>query len=590
MGPKGLYGLERLLANLAPLENAPEIEIHLFNRTESFGAGEVYDPEQPAYLLMNYANGHISMWHSERIPAVVPTTYTLVEWLKKNHYPASGADDVSPRFLVGKYLQEGFEALVKHAPKFVKIYKHVGEVADIAPLGNRYTLTVSTDGSQRRLRGIDEILVASGHPRVQAKPFPDLDHSVDFVYPIPSKLAKINPGELVAMKGLGLTFVDAVLGLTEGRGGRFSENSQGDLVYSPSGKEPQKIFPFSKSGLPMMPRGNTYPPKIYEPIFFTQENLTQGRNPSTKYDFEKEVLPWMEREYKWVYYSKLLRINHLTLEPSADFSEIEAQIEDFHRLFPKFVRFDLQDFLHRPFTEEGLVEDRQAYVDYCLGQAKLGEEKSPLAGAAGLWRSLSPVFARVYQFGGLRPESHRLFAEQYAGALNRLSYGPPIGNMEKILALAKNGLLDFSAAKGQISYRIPLFRLQSEDGRVAVETDYFVDARIPKYQVSDTSQGLYGKMIERGILTPYVNREGERCYQPGCVALSQAGHAIDPSGRINDSITFTGTPTEGLTYDNDSLSREKNDLVSAWARNLCERLEKKAKPIRISESKTPVSP
>ena len=61
------------------------------------------------------------------------------------------------------------------------------------------------------------------------------------------------------MLGLGSTFIDAALELTEGRGGAFARNAAGALVYSPSGQEPAKILPFSRTGLPMSPKSANLP-------------------------------------------------------------------------------------------------------------------------------------------------------------------------------------------------------------------------------------------------------------------------------------------------------------------------------------------
>ena len=61
------------------------------------------------------------------------------------------------------------------------------------------------------------------------------------------------------MKGIGLTFIDAVLSLTEGRGGTFERMPDGRLSYRASGGEPATILPFSRSGLPMAPKPHDLP-------------------------------------------------------------------------------------------------------------------------------------------------------------------------------------------------------------------------------------------------------------------------------------------------------------------------------------------
>ena len=53
LGPKGLYCLERLLAEVKANPLRGELKIHLFNRSSYFGASPIYDPEQPEYILVN---------------------------------------------------------------------------------------------------------------------------------------------------------------------------------------------------------------------------------------------------------------------------------------------------------------------------------------------------------------------------------------------------------------------------------------------------------------------------------------------------------------------------------------------------------
>ena len=53
-GPKGFYAFERLVAQLKARKVKKPIAIHLFNQNEFFAAGNVYRPDQPSYLLMQY--------------------------------------------------------------------------------------------------------------------------------------------------------------------------------------------------------------------------------------------------------------------------------------------------------------------------------------------------------------------------------------------------------------------------------------------------------------------------------------------------------------------------------------------------------
>lgn len=61
VGPRGLYGFERLLAQIKKRRLKQPIAIHLFNQNKFFWAGNIYRSDQPPYLIMNYANKNINI-------------------------------------------------------------------------------------------------------------------------------------------------------------------------------------------------------------------------------------------------------------------------------------------------------------------------------------------------------------------------------------------------------------------------------------------------------------------------------------------------------------------------------------------------
>ncbi len=577
-GPKGLYGLERLLANLALKENSFPIELHLFNRSDSFGAGDIYNPKQPPYLLMNYANGYINMWSDNAPKAIVQDTKSFAEWLGRNQeeFPEAKADGFSSRATVGRYLTEGFEQLVNSCPPHIKIFQHMGEVTNIEKEGECYRLTY-TDSyleSQSSEGNIQSTLICTGHPSVNDPDLPSGDHYIDFIYPVSQRLYQVPQGSKVAIKGMGLTFIDAALGLTEGRNGRFLSKGK-KIKYVRSGLEPEKIYPFSKSGLTMMPRGSTYGKPDYKPHYFCEDLLKFIEMLDGKYDFERQLLPLIEQEFIAMYYSKVFQKYGLNLHLSQDFSKVKFQIDSFLDQHPDIPHFDFHDFLMKPLPKEDLHNNTLDFIRKCIEEAEIGVEKSAFSATADLWRHLSEAFNELYKFGGLLPQSQKIFLEKYAGQLNRLSYGPPIENMRKIDALAEAGLIDFSYSQNPTLAQKDKFALVMQNGK-SIETDILIDARIPKVQLHRCAGELFENMMKQGLIHPYVNRqEGKLDYRPGCLSINEKGHPVDESGLTNTALTFSGTPTEGLTYDNDTLSRKRNDFVSEWAIELTESLYRK---------------
>src|SRR5690606_21324101 len=150
----------------------------------------------------------------------------------------------SPRALVGSYLQEGFRNLCCHLPPNVKITPHIGEVTDLIPAQDGFHLMLKNSKGTALLPYLfGQSLITTGHAgnRRENVASKSDKNCVEFIYPVDHKLEKIRDRQPVIVQGLALTFIDAVLALTEGRGGSFTNDPEGKTVYAPSGREPEQI-------------------------------------------------------------------------------------------------------------------------------------------------------------------------------------------------------------------------------------------------------------------------------------------------------------------------------------------------------------
>ena len=126
----------------------------------------------------------------------------------------------------------------------------LGEVTDIAPGVVGHTVTFVDGAGQERTLAADKILLATGHSRVEARPGTE-DSSGS---PTSSRGRRTSPSSIpcrrwtasrgahVAMKGIGLTFIDALFSLTEGRGGVFERMPDSDSRTGP-GRSRRRSFP-----------------------------------------------------------------------------------------------------------------------------------------------------------------------------------------------------------------------------------------------------------------------------------------------------------------------------------------------------------
>lgn len=579
-GPKGMYGFERLLAEINSSDDQEPLEIHIFNENEHFGSGNNYSIDQPEYLLINYSIGNINMWIDEEPISIAPHNLSLLDWINFYNKEDTLAEEThfASRALVGKYLQYGLSEIIKNIPSHVMVKLIIGHVTDIMELDQKYKLTL---GDGLIANTYDRLLLATGHSNkyfsqneINYKELADTNEGTIFipkVYPVEPKLTELPKNLRIAIKGMGLTFVDAVLALTEGRGGSFSKNTD-FLDYKKSGGEPNTIYAFSRGAIPMLPRGPLSKAARYRLKFFTAQFVKeiQLQYPHGTIDFEKVLLPIIKQEYRYAYYSTWM--NNLSYDYGSHLDLFEEEIVKFREKYKQVPFFSMEKFLNpnQDLTFKSKEEYHSYIIEYlerAIAEAKIGELKSPLMAAVAVWREITPLINPLYEFGGFTAASQKVFEQQYYGKFSRVTFGPPIENMEKIVTLAKNSILQFvigPSPKVTCNNESGKYRIESSNPPFTVETDCLIDARIAKPTLREGSSEIYLNLIQRNIATPFKNQN----YSPGCINISTDGYILDPDGNKNLRIALTGTPTEGATLDNDTLSRTRNNFVSNWAKTV----------------------
>lgn len=577
-GPKGFYGFERLVAYLSQAMVQTPVEIHVFNNTQFFAAGDVYRTDQPKYLIMNYANRNINGWSVQEPLPKVENTVDFVAWLRQNGNIDAALGDFAPRKTVGEYLIHCFNTVVDSLPKNIKVITHMGSVSNVEKIDQQYRVTGKYKdlGNEFSLL-CKKLLLTTGHHsfKSQINNILALKNKIDFIYPTDEKLNPVKPQTLVAVKGFGLTAIDAILALTQGRGGSFKKNDKGILKYIPSEKEPYKIYPFSRTGLPMVPRNGS--PSSETNLQYFTEKTVNALKANTPINFNSTLLPLIQKEFYYAFYSVLFQNYGHQFYFDEDASVMKDQVKYFHEDYPESPVFNWETIVN-PFKDEPILSSVviQVYVEFLINEAKLGEDSSPFMAAVATWRKISPVFNKLYSFGGLDAESHKEFDAYYFGLLNRLSYGPPVKNMQKMLALCKAGILDFSFVK---SARIiqnnenDNFTLQVENGQ-ATEINYYINATISRAKEGGFENELYQNLKKNEIIRAFENSANSK-YIPGCLEINDKGNPVSETGIENGDITFYGTPTEGITCDNDTLSRTRNDFATDWAKETCTAILKK---------------
>lgn len=570
-GPKGLYSFERLVSQIHHSKCLKDIEIHLFNRTPFFGAGDVYRTDQPDYLLMNYPDHKIDFNISED-PKMICPIKSFADWKRSLHNVKKKItkNTYSSRATVGEYLTDCFATLCNALDENCTVIPHVDTVVDVTKIEDVFHIKTEKEGWNNNL-SFQTILCTTGHYWFRPTPIKSNqnDRDINFIYPVSDTFKNIRPQSSVLVKGFGLTFIDAVLALSEGREGKFETQENGTLKYIASGKEPKEIAVFSRSGLSMIPRDGTSDEDI--PLNYITPSFVNKLRNARNVDFEEHMLPFIIKEFYVAYYSKLFLSKNETLELSTDFNAIQNQVANFHRTYKseRFCWKAIENYFHSNplLTTEMVLDKIREDIDAV-------ETNDPITAVYNCWPKISGEFNKIYSAGILTTESKNRFDSYYFGLFNRISYGPPLLNMKKVVALSEAGLLNFNFIKNsqlefdEVSKK---YSLTTELNRS--EFDYLINATIPRGTHKKNRSLLFENLLSRGLLSELNASETSEDTIP-MIRLTQTGNAIDSEGDVIPNVTFYGTPTEGNTFDNDTLSRTRNNNASQWAENVMTELMK----------------
>lgn len=358
-GPYCTYAMERLAASVTAQQVPPAgLEVHVFERTGQFGAGQVHSPRQPGTSFLNRIARHISFGADESVEDAGPllgerVSPSLYDWCRRE-FERTGdprfdisADSWPQRRLHGMALREHFSlyvAILRSHPA-VTVTLHHQEVTDIEDLSDatdgqdalcvRSTPVGDEQGGAPADTVVDRVLLLTGHPCLDPTRSARTRRWIEAVagvpeavfipsaYPLEERLTPENAGpeRIVGCAGTMLTGVDVILHLTEGRGGRFVESEIGGVRYVPSGREPRSIVAFSESGLFAFARPHEAksggPKGKRQGVFlsveavdrlranFGGEPIRVGETTIRQLDYTRHLFPLVVAEMAHVYYTTL---------------------------------------------------------------------------------------------------------------------------------------------------------------------------------------------------------------------------------------------------------------------------------------------
>ncbi|WP_439081146.1 FAD/NAD(P)-binding protein [Streptomyces sp. WL006] len=584
-GPRGTGVIERIAANAGELYGDTPLDLHVVDPHPP-GGGRIWRPEQSPLLWMNSMAGDVTMFTDETVELAGPVVAgpALDAWaddvragrVTPDADPAVLAEihgltgsDFPTRRLQSAYLRWTYERARAALPPGVTVHEHrTTALAVTGPRGGRQRV---------RLQGRPEPLLADlvvltvGHLDAEEEPeqagLGDFARRHGLVHLPPdftadSDLGALRPGEPVIVRGFGLAFVDLMVLLTEGRGGRHE-----DGVYLPSGREPV-LYVGSRRGVPYHAKigyawtGERPPlPRHLGPDW--TEAALRSAGPL---DFRRDVWPAVVKELGHAHYHRLFTAHPertaLAHEVFAGkYAAADPGSPELAALVAEAVpdpadRLDL-DALDRPLdgvrhpSPDALQEALRAYITDDLARRHDPGHSEDLA----VFLGLLSAYAQLVRLGDIGGWWHGFFSY--------LASGPPGPRLHQLLALSRAGVVRFLGADLTVEAdeERGLFRARSATVPGAVtEARALVEARLPDPSLRHTASPLLRALRDEGAA---VTGSGLLSVDPAdSRVLDRAGRphprrfALGPFTTARNSGAFTRPRTGGPAFrQNDAAAR-----------------------------------
>ncbi|MFI2643489.1 FAD/NAD(P)-binding protein [Streptomyces sp. NPDC018610] len=492
-GPRGTGLIERIAANVAELYAGAGLDIHLVDPHPP-GSGRIWRDAQSPLLWMNSHAEDVTMFTDDTVDMAGPVREgpTLHEWA------GVAGSTFADRRLQGAYLRWVYDDAVAALPPGITVHHHPRRALRVGgPREGRQQVWL--EGRPRPLLA-DLVVLTLGH--LDAEPDSEQAelgayaraHGLVHLPPdftADSDLSALKAGEPVLVRGFGLAFVDLMVLLTEGRGGRHAQD-----VYLPSGQEPV-LYVGSRRGVPYHSKigygltGERPPlprflgPAETEALSARPDGHDFRRGGSPLLDRGREaggVWPLVEKELGHAHYHRLFTAHpERTAMAWADFEERYAGAGPAERaaLVADAVpdpadRLDLAA-LDRPLagehhaTHEDFQRALRERIESDLRRRHDPEHSPDLA----VFLGLLSVYGQLVKLGDIGPWWHGFFSS--------LASGPPGPRLRQMLALSRAGVLRFVGADMTVTAEDGVFRASSPTvpGHV-VEARALVEARLPE--------------------------------------------------------------------------------------------------------------
>ena len=591
-GPRTAGVLERIAANRPGLFSGP-LEIHVVEPHVP-GSGRIWRYDQHPGLLLNSMAADITMFTDASVACEGPASQgpNLAEWaagvmdgsitdvpdfpsaLHEQLRSLTGATFPTRR-LQSQYLEWFFRRAARSLGRDVTVHRTTavaveqvpGPAAETAGSPAAYLVELANGRSLRA----DVVVTALGHtdsrPDAASAAWADFAGRHGGYHAAPSYTTDVDyspiaPGQDVIVAGMGLAFVDLLVLLMEGRGGRFVETPDGGLEYLPSGREP-KLWAGSRRGVPYHSKiSATLRGEAPGPLrFFTPAAVEALLVRHGELDFRRDLWPLIAKEAGYGYYRELLtgspgRAAMGWDEFAARYSDLDWYSPAREELVAAAVpdaglHLDLER-LDRPFAGHrfpGHQEVQDAVVGYIEHDLSLRDSPDHPETLA-LFLALLHVYmevGRVVPPERLNARSQQTVHGWWHGFFSFVDSGPPPHRLRQMLALHRAGLLHFLGPDLEVDAdeSTGLFHGSSRQSGTSVTAKALIEARLPSPTVARSLNPLLESLHKTGLGSEQQLLTADGIHSTGKLLISAGHQLVNPEGVPQPGLFGVGPGTSG---------------------------------------------
>jgi len=582
-GPRTAGVLERIAANRPDVFAGP-LEIHVVEPHVP-GSGRIWRYDQDPGLLLNSMAADITMFTDDSVACDGPAAAGpgLVEWTAgvldgsitdvpdfpqhlQDQLRALNGTTFPTRQLQSQYLEWFFRRATRALNRSVTAHRstavgisHLADGRHEVALANGRTL--HADILVTALGHTDSLpdAASSGYAGFAARhggyhAAPSYTTDVDY--------SGIAPGQDVIVSGMGLAFVDLLVILMEGRGGRFEEAPDGGLRYVPSGREP-RLWAGSRRGVPYHSKISAFlrgeapgPLRFFTPAAI--ESLLQSHG---ELDFHQHLWPLVAKEAGYYYYRELLtgspeqaalgwdefsaRYAPLDWYSSERADLVAAAVPD-DGLHLDLERLD-RPFDGRRFADHRAVQEAVAgYIEHDLALRDSPDHPETLA----LFLALLHVYmevGRVVPADRLNARSQQAIHGWWHGFFSFVDSGPPPHRLRQMLALHRAGLLQFLGPGVEVTTdeSTGAFVAASPQSDGVVSARAFIEARLPATSVVRSLNPVLASLHGSGLGTEQQLLTADGIHSTGKLLVTPQHRLVGADGTPQDTVFGVGPGTSG---------------------------------------------